>query len=622
MTTNYAAYIEPVATHYLGNPTKRSGDKVYYGNKFSKVIDKKAGTFFDHELGEGGGVMDMIRMHEGASLQSIADIAEKKFNISKRVQPALERTLKRTTEHSYYDADGVEAYQVIRIDEGGKKTYRQRRPDGNGGWIWSVKDIDPLPYNLPDILTNPDKTIYIVEGEKAADALKRYSVITSTNHGGAGNWKPELNAYFAGRNVVVIPDNDEAGDKHAIKVINELLPVAKAVKRVDLPNLPDKGDAVDWLDAGNTIEQLRELVKNALKIESKVDEPPAKILPILGLSELRNMPPVKWLVDGVITKHGFSALYGAPGVGKSFIALDIALSVAYGRAWHDRTVDGGKVLYIAGEGVGGLGKRVKAWETHYGLNDNVPLQVVPKAVQFRDEADIQELIDTIDHFGGGYRLIVIDTVARSMVGMEENSSSESGIFVAACDRIRTHADCALLAIHHSGKDASRGMRGSNALLGAVDTSLQVKAAGKENVLMHVEKQKDAEPVPDMQFAFEKVALISDDSAVIKLTEKKVKNDNDIKVTVLDEEHVELYNLLKDLISKSEKNYVDEKVFHEAHNLLWAKNGKNADAPSRGAAYTRRTRAREHLTGHYIKFENKRYSIIRGLDGNLTEDDLF
>ena len=424
--------------------------------------------------------------------------------------------------------------------------------------------------------------------------------------------------------MVIIPDNDEAGDKHAIKVINELLPVAKAVKRVDLPNLPDKGDAVDWLDAGNTIEQLRELVKNAPKIETKVDEPPAKILPILGLNELRNMPPVKWLVDGVITKHGFSALYGAPGVGKSFIALDIALSVAYGRAWHDRPVDGGKVLYIAGEGVGGLGKRVKAWETHYGLNEDVPLQVVPKAVQFRDEADIQELIDTIDHFGGGYRLIVIDTVARSMVGMEENSSSEIGIFVEACDRIRTHADCALLAIHHSGKDASRGMRGSNAMVAAVDTSLQVKAAGKENVLMHVEKQKDAEPVPDMQFAFEKVALIADDSAVIKLTEKKSKKNNigEDDVTVLNEDHIEVYNLLKQMIISRDQNWVSKKEFEDAHKALWAKNGQNAKSENRDAANTRRSKVRSDLTSYYLNLENNKYTIIRDLDGNLTEDDLF
>jgi len=618
MTTNYAAYIEPVATHYLGTPTKRQGDKIYFGNKFSKVVDLKAGTFYDHELGQGGGVMEMIRLHEGASLMSIADIAEKKFNISKRVQPALERTLKRTTEFSYYDADGVEAYQVIRIDEGGKKTYRQRRPDGNGGWVWSVKDIDPLPYNLPDILTNPDKTIYIVEGEKAAEALKRYNVIASTNHGGAGNWKPELNKHFAGRNVVIIPDNDEAGDKHAIKVINELLPVAKAVKRVDLPNLPDKGDAVDWLDAGNTIEQLRELVKNAPKIETKVDEPPAKILPILGLNELRNMPPVKWLVDGVITKHGFSALYGAPGVGKSFIALDIALSVAYGRAWHDRPVDGGKVLYIAGEGVGGLGKRVKAWETHYGLNEDVPLQVVPKAVQFRDEADIQELIDTIDHFGGGYRLIVIDTVARSMVGMEENSSSEIGIFVEACDRIRTHADCALLAIHHSGKDASRGMRGSNAMVAAVDTSLQVKAAGKENVLMHVEKQKDAEPVPDMQFAFEKVALIADDSAVIKKVQAKAQK----KGITLNPQQLSAWENILAEYSVTGKNPVSRQAVLERMKAEWV-NFNNFGVKHPSNARNKAVNYLDETLGLITQDQGKNFiTLIRNLEGEAFDADLF
>jgi hypothetical protein len=417
--------------------------------------------------------------------------------------------------------------------------------------------------------------------------------------------------------VVVIPDNDEAGDKHAIKVINELLPVANAVKRVDLPDLPDKGDAADWLEAGNTIEQLRELVKNAPKIEAKVDEPPAKILPILGLSELRNMPPVKWLIDGVITKHGFSALYGAPGVGKSFIALDIALSVAYGRAWHDRPVEGGKVLYIAGEGVGGLGKRVKAWETHYGLNHNVPLQVVPKAVQFRDEADIEELIDTIDHFGGDYRLIVIDTVARSMVGMEENSSSEIGVFVEACDRVRTHAGCALLAIHHSGKDTSRGMRGSNALLGAVDTSLQVKAAG-EDVLMHVEKQKDAEPVPDMQFAFEKVALVADDSAVIKKVQVKAQK----KGITLNPQQLSAWENILAEHSATGKNPISRQAVLDRMKAEWV-NFNNFGVKHPSNARNKAVNYLDDTLGLITQDQGKNFiTLIRNLDGEAFDADLF
>ena len=151
---------------------------------------------------------------------NIPDVLERKFGISKQQQRALPVTPKMSRAYDYYDSDGVLAYQVLRFDN--PKTFRQRRPDNNGGWINSIKDIDPLPYNLPAIVTNPQAPVFIVEGEKCADALIELGLIATTNSGGSKNWKPELAQYFADRNVVVLPDNDEAGQAHADTVIAAL----------------------------------------------------------------------------------------------------------------------------------------------------------------------------------------------------------------------------------------------------------------------------------------------------------------------------------------------------------------------------------------------------------------
>ena len=128
----------------------------------------------------------------------------------------------------------------------------------------------------------------------------------------------------------------------------------------------------------------------------------------------RTCRPVEWLVDGLLTAHGFAVLYGAPGIGKSFMSIDIALSVAYGTTWHDKVTKQGAVLYIAAEGVGGLGKRVKAWQAHYDTHGVTDFHVLPMAVKILEAPDLEKLLRTIDNFGVQFSMIVIDTVARTL----------------------------------------------------------------------------------------------------------------------------------------------------------------------------------------------------------------
>ena len=523
---NIASYIEEVARHYKGEPNKQlsRGTELRFGNRGSFSVNLKSGTWFCHESNTGGGVIDLVRINEPASLNGgISEVLRDKFGIAPQQEKALTPTKYLAKQYDYYDSDGVLRYQVQRFEP---KTFRQRRPDDKGGWLYNLQGVEALPYNLVGMIQNPDAPVFIVEGEKCAERLNQLGLVASTNHGGAKNWKPELNQYFKDRNVIVLPDNDTAGKAHADVVISQLYGTANAIKRVDLPG-DDKDDVVDWLFKGGDVKQLHELVKATppIAVEPEPAEPEDKpdVFETYSLDYLKNMPPVEWLVDGLLTAHGFAVLYGAPGIGKSFMSIDIALSVAYGRPWHDRATKAGAVLYLAAEGVGGLGKRVRSWQAHYDTHGVTDFHVLPMAVKILEAPDLEKLLRTIDAFKVQFSMIVIDTVARTLAstGSDENDATAMGQFGEMCGVIQRHAGCAVLAVHHSGKDAARGMRGSSSLLGLSDTVLELSAS-EALLTLKVQKQKDAEPAQDTTYELTPIQLIDDSSAILMPTEAAEK----------------------------------------------------------------------------------------------------
>jgi hypothetical protein len=160
--------------------------------------------------------------------------------------------------YDYHDSAGNLAYHVVRFDP---KDFRQRRPDGKGGWIWNMRGVTPLPYRLPELLAaDPADLVFVVEGEKDADNLAKAGVIAVTNHGGALKWTAAHSKHLAGRNVVIIPDNDEPGERHGQAVAASLHGVASSVRVV---RLPTGKDVSDWLEAGGTPERLWELANAA-----------------------------------------------------------------------------------------------------------------------------------------------------------------------------------------------------------------------------------------------------------------------------------------------------------------------------------------------------------------------
>jgi len=123
--------------------------------------------------------------------------------------------------------------------------------------------VTPLPYRLPELLGNPDATAFICEGEKDCDNLAELGCVAACNHGGAGKWRPEISHWFKDRNVVLLPDNDNPGRAHMADVATKLTGIAKTIRTVELPGLPDKGDVSNWIASGGTAEALDALVANA-----------------------------------------------------------------------------------------------------------------------------------------------------------------------------------------------------------------------------------------------------------------------------------------------------------------------------------------------------------------------
>jgi hypothetical protein len=213
-------------------------------------------------------------------------------------------------------------------------------------------------------------------------------------------------------------------------------------------------------------------------------------LRLFTIGDLASLPRPSWLVQDLLPASALAVLYGRSGVGKSFLALDFALCVASGAAWFGQRVKQGAVVYIAAEGLSGLALRIDAWVHERTLAAPQAIRFVGRAVNFLDSDDLHRARAAIERLNPAPSLVVVDTLARSMVGGDENAARDIGLFVRACDVLRAPS-AAMLVVHHTGRDGG-DERGSSALRGAADVMLAVKPDGA-NLRLECTKAKDAEP---------------------------------------------------------------------------------------------------------------------------------
>ena len=268
---DYARLMEPVALKLLGEPNARLSKPprdVRFGSHGSMTVNFEDGKWFDHENEIGGGVLDLIKHKTGRNHGEAQawlrreGICPSTANNSYAAphSDSVSKTVRKTiVSFDYTDERGELLFQVVRYEP---KEFRQRRTNGNGGWEWSLGDVRRVLYRLPDLAPAIQRgdTIYIVEGEKDADALLDNSMHATCNPGGAGKWRVEYSEMLRGAHAVVIPDHDESGRRHAEQVAAALHGVARRVRVLDLailwPECPPKGDVSDWL-LSHTASNLR-----------------------------------------------------------------------------------------------------------------------------------------------------------------------------------------------------------------------------------------------------------------------------------------------------------------------------------------------------------------------------
>jgi AAA domain-containing protein len=389
--------------------------------------------------------------------------------------------------YPYQDEHGKELFQAVRFDP---KDFRQRQKTNNG-YVWNLNGVRRVLYHLPQLLaSDPGGFVQICEGEKDVESAERLGFVATCNALGAGKWRPEYNESLRGRHVVVLPHNDKPGRDHGQQAAQSLQGVAASVKVLDLGVAKKGGDLTDWIEAGGTADQLRELIDAAPEFAALVSS--KKVSPIVSAVELMaaHFPDPRWAVLGLLLE-GLSILASKPKLGKTFFSLGIALAIASGgRALGQIEAEAGDVLYCALEDGA---RRIQA-----RLRRMLAGGKVPPNLHFAfewprlDEGGIEKFQDwTTSH--PNVRLIVIDTLKR----VRPVESGRGRLYDGDYDALGPLADLAhknniaILVVHHTRKMQSEDpldlVSGSLGLTGAADAVLvMLRLRGQADAVLHAQ----------------------------------------------------------------------------------------------------------------------------------------
>ena len=220
-------------------------------------------------IGRGDDGRALIKCQAGCSSMQVCQALDLPLRALFPPKPRQDQAERIVATYDYHDARGELLYQCVRFEP---KDFRQRRPDGNGGWAWKINGAARVLYRLPQLLAAPaDQWVFVVEGEKDADNLAAAGLVATTSPMGAGNWaKLSDDTALHGRRVAILPDKDTPGRNHSRDVAGRLVGKASEVRIVELPG--DGKDASDWLGSGGTAPDLLAMVESAVPYEPS-DEP-------------------------------------------------------------------------------------------------------------------------------------------------------------------------------------------------------------------------------------------------------------------------------------------------------------------------------------------------------------
>lgn len=288
-------------------------------------------------------------------------------------------------------------------------------------------------------------------------------------------------------------------------------------------------DANDWLLAGVRPLRVDVPADDGEPVDTDVDERTAH-LPYVLFRDVRPILASQWLIKGVLPRHGLAAIYGPSGEGKTFIALDLLMSIAGGAAWRGHRTTPGAVLYLAPDGGALVQNRLAAYRQHHGITGDCDFVLVPCPVDLLGKlgaGDVARVTDLIAHIESTYGLkivaVCVDTVSRAMPGGDENQPADMTRFIDNLAKIQNGADRLLVGIHHTPKSDAATMRGHSSLHGACDCELNV--ADRK---IRIAKQRDGADGAEFGFDLAVVELGRDEDGDPVTSCVAVRSDGDRK----------------------------------------------------------------------------------------------
>jgi putative DNA primase/helicase len=525
--------------------------------------------------------------------------------------------------YDYLDDAGVLCFQSIRYEP---KNFKQRRPDGKGGWTWNLPLNARhrfLPYRLPELqeaiaLNQP---VLIVEGEKDVNNARRKLGVTATcNAGGAGKWRPEHAAHLKGADAVIIPDNDEAGRNHAEDVAASLHAIAARVRTLTLPNLPPKGDLSNWIEAGGTTEQLWALIEQAPDWQPQPNRAERRAQ-ASGIRKLRSkrgseieMRHIRWVWPGRIA------------VGKH---TAIAATVSKGRPWgcEAGTAPKGSIVVLSAED--GAEDTIMPRYIAAGGDPN-KIHIISATedgeggvATFNLQADLQALEAKIKEIGDVV-LVIIDPISSYLGKTDSHRNTEVRGAIEPLGEMADRLGVAILSNTHFAKGAAGGKTralhkviGSIAFVGAPRAAFAVveeaDAEGRvtgRRLLLHL-KNNIAPAAKGLAYTLEQAlaGYIGNPQEALYAT-RIVWDDGPVTVTA-DQAIAEHEAGLR---GEAKERPAPERTFAEEFLRSWLKDGpqpaKQIERAAADAGITKKTlrRARERLC---------ETSGVRNQDGKIT-----
>lgn len=447
-------------------------------------------------VGEGGRAL--VHCHAGCPAEAVLDalglVPADLFPDHDRAGGTRQGGRRVVATYDYTDEAGCLLYQCVRFDP---KDFRQRRPlrlppRSDQDWAWNLGGVRRVLYRLPELLAaDPAQPVFVVEGEKDVEALRKLGLVATCNAMGAGKWRKEYAADLKGRHVLVIADNDDVGRKHAADVLASLQGVAARAGLLTLPDLPEHGDVSDWLAAGGTIERLLggavsdsfscvSYIRETHENESSQPYPPP-----IPASELKALPSgAAWLWEGYLARGAVTMLSALWKAGKTTLLSHLLKSMEEDGRFCGLPVTTGRVLVVTEESESMWAGR----RDRLALTDNAHFLLRP----FRNKPSFDEWKGFLAYvrgvmLAGRFDLLLMDTLSNLWPVTKENDAAEVQTALMPLrdlTEVEGHA-AALFLIHHlrkgDGQEATAA-RGSGALSAWVDTLLELRRydAGNRN----------------------------------------------------------------------------------------------------------------------------------------------